>query len=218
MSYGHKFSPLEHYYYLRNPLIYFFTNYPPGRNNNLRYDTDETKSQLLITSIDNYYEIKANEKPRVLIDRGAYATQTLGIDNSMLNSAGPYENLGNNDASYMILYTGTSSIKIQARNQGTCDLLADIVSHFYLWTAPLLAGSNGYKTFGQPGISVSSLMPTDTSQAGDGPTTFEVVISIPWSKEELYVYSQDGVIMKNCFLSVNGTQQPISQPSPDPEI
>ncbi len=213
MSYAHKFSPLEHYYLLRNPLIYFFQNYPIGKNNNLQYDPDETKSQLLITSIDNYYEVKANEKPRILIDRGAYSTRTLGIDNSMVNSEGPYVNRGNNDASYMIMYEGTSSIKIQARNQGTCDLLTDAVSHFYLWSAPLLAGSNGYKTFGQPGITVSSLAPTDTAQVGDSPTTFEVVIGIPWSHEELYMYSQDGVIMKNCFLSVNGAQQNISQPS-----
>ncbi len=206
------FSPLEHYYNLRSPLVYFFSSYQPAKSINLTYSEVEAESQLLITSIDNYYEIKANEKPRILIDRGAYRYDTLGIDNSLWESKGPYANNGSNDSTKILGVTGTSSLKIHARNQGTCDALTDMVSHFYAWTAPLMASTFGYLRFGQPGIEVSSLAALDTSREGDSPTTFEVTLTIPWTKQELFNFSQAGVKLKSCFLNVNGSGFYVNQP------
>ncbi len=207
------FSPLEHYYNLRTPLVYFFTTYQPAKSINLTYNPVETESQLLITSIDNYYEVKINEKPRILIDRGPFKYDTRAIDNSMYSSSGPFPNLGRNDSTKSYLISGTSNVKIQARNQGTCDALADMVSHFYMWTAPLLASTYGYLRFGQPGIEVSSLEASDTSQVGDSTTLFEVNISLPWQKEEMYDFSQAGVKLKSCFQTVGGNTTFIPQPS-----
>lgn len=212
-----SFSPLRHYEALRNPLVYFFSNYQPGGKYGLTFDTDETKTNLLITSVDNYYEVKADVKPRVLISRGSYSYTQLGIDNSLAESQGPYANAGLNNSMKMVTLAGTSTIKIQARNQGTCDLLTDIVSHFYAWTGPLLCATYGYLTFAK-NMEVSDLDPVEGSGTGDSPTLFQVSVSLPWSREERYNYGQVGVKLKSCFVTQNGQteflqEQPYGQTS-----
>jgi len=198
-----SFSPLLLYYLIRQPLVYFFSNYSPA---SIKFDEDETKTDLLITSKDNYYEIKDQVKPRILIDRGAYSIEPMGLDNSSYQSGGPYANKGSDNGTYIQQISGTSFILIESRNSGTCELLTDIVTHFLSWSGPLLCVSQGFKKFGVP-LQVSSCSP-----AKEDTGLFQVTISIPWITEELWVYSEAGVKLKAFFATLQTGGASVSLP------
>jgi hypothetical protein len=189
-----RFSPLQLYASLREPLIYFFSNYAPA---NIVYSEDETKTELLITSRDNYYEIKDQVKPRILIDRGGFSMNYMGLNNSMATSNGPWLDYGLSNNTNIIQIEGRSQYLIEARNSGTCELLADIVSHFLMWSSALLCTSLGFKKFATP-LIVSACVPTKEDTG-----LFQVTIDVPWVTEELWTTSQTGVKLKNFLLTFN---------------
>jgi hypothetical protein len=198
-----SFSPLLLYYLIRQPLVYFFSSYSPE---SIKFDEDETKTDLLITSKDNYYEIKEQIKPRILIDRGSYLIESMGLDNSLYQKGGPFSAPGANKTTHIQQISGTSSILIESRNSGTCELLTDIVTHFLTWSGPLLCVSQGFKKFGTP-LQVSSCSPVKEDIG-----LFQVTISIPWITEELWVYSEAGVKLKAFFATLQTGDTTVSLP------
>ena len=197
-----RFSPLYLYNAIKEPLAYFFESYSPGGFS--FSDDDEMKSDVLITSVDNYYLLKIEQKPRILIDRGSFSYNTSGLDNSLAFGEGPFANFGLSNQTNLAQITGESRILIEARNSGTSELLTDIVMHFLCWTGPLICTSAGFKTFGFP-LNVG---PCISNKDEDGSTIFQTTISIPWRTEEMWNFSEQGIKMKSFMMTFRPSLTP----------
>lgn len=195
---AYAFSPLILYSLIRDPLVYYFSNYKPG---NIQFDVDETKSDLLITSVENYTEVRAQTKPRLLIDRGPYRITSFGIGAGMAAQKGPYNNLGATDTTYRYSIDGQAQITVEARNLGTVELLTDIVSTFIAWSSPILCLTQGFKKFGMP-VDISSPRPSK-----EDTEIFQVLVTIPWSTESLFHTYFDAVKLKAFFMSMSTNGQ-----------
>lgn len=195
---AYAFSPLVLYSLIRDPLVYYFSNYEPG---NIHYDTDETKSDLLITSVDNYTEDKIQTKPRLLIDRGSFQISSFGIGAGMAEANGPYNNFGSTDTVYRYSIDGQAQITVEARNLGTVELLTDIVSKFIAWSSPILCLTQGFKKFGMP-LNVSP-----PGRGAEDTEIFQVLITLPWSTEALFHTYFDAVKLKAFYMSMGTNGQ-----------
>jgi hypothetical protein len=179
------------------PLRYFFSKYSAGTN--LIWDEDEKKRTIDIGEAYDFNKIALQEKPRIVVTRGAYMINKTGLTDNLAEAVSFESSRGNKDYKNMVMYVGSASILIEARNKGTCELLADMTSHFIVWTRPVLCDSQGWKEFGLP-MQVSDV--GFTQDEDPGVPKFQINISIPWLKEEHWSFKTDGVNLKKILMSV----------------
>jgi hypothetical protein len=173
------------------PLRYYFEKY--GRAQNLYWDEDEKKRTLEIADLYDLNKVPFGQCPRILVDRGAYGLSKVGLDDNLAEAMPFSATQGLKDRVNMLFYQGTASLLIEARNKGTCELLADMASHFIAWSRPTLCNSQGWKEFGLP-MSVSACTPVTGEDADN--TKFQITIQIPWIKEEQWRVQDDGPGLK----------------------
>ncbi len=179
-----RFSPNFVSTLVVKPLRYFFTNYA---GETLKYSEDPTETKIDISSINNFHKIALQEKPRILVDRGPYSIADTGLSDNMAEAKSKVETFGLSDVKNMVFISGMMAITVEARNEGTCELIADMVSHFIVWSKPFICNSQGFKKFGTPmSISPCSISKEDTE-------IFQVVITIPYMMEELWQTKDDAI-------------------------
>lgn len=179
------------------PLRYYFSTYT--KDSNLIWDPDEKKRTLDIGESFDFNKVSVQEKPRVVVTRGAYSVAGVGLSNNLAEQVSFSSTGGKKDSTHMVMYQGTATVTIEARNKGACELLADMVSHFIIWTRPVLCDSQGWKEFGMP-LSVS-----DAAMIQDEDPNvpkFQINMSLPWQKEEHWRHRNDGVILKKILSEV----------------
>lgn len=173
------------------PLRYHFTVY--SKQTNLYWHEDETLRTMDIGEAYDFHRTPLQEKPRVLVSRGAYVINKVGLTDNLAEGKSMGQTLGLKDSINMVTYSGTATITIETRNKGTCELLADMVSHFIVWTRPVLCDSQGWKEFGL-GMAVSDII--SVMDEDPGVPKFQANISIPWMKEEHWRSHTDGALLK----------------------
>ncbi len=131
---------------LVKPLKYFFSNYAPAE---LRFNEDEKVSSIDISSMSDFNKEATQKKPRILVDRGPFRIDGVGLSDNMAEKESAFTTLGLTVQKNMVLINGQAKIIVEARNRGTCELVADMVTHFYVWSKPFLCDSQGIKNFGR---------------------------------------------------------------------
>lgn len=189
-----QFSPATLETIIVEPLRDFFKAY--GDSVNLKWDEDEKKSNLIIGSINDFHRIQIGEIPRILVDRGVYQVNRTGITNSLAEGKSYRETKGLEEAKHMVMYSGNISIIIESKQRGSCELITDMVSHFLIWTRPVLEDALGFKEFGMP------LQVSNCQMDREDTTKLRVSISIPYIKEEHWEMNQRGVTLKGFIIKM----------------
>ncbi len=182
------------------PLRYYFSKYTA--DSNIYWDEDEKKRTIDIGEAFDFNKVPFQEKPRVIVARGPYAMSKVGLTDNLAMAKSFSTTGGRKDYSNMLLYNGSASALVEARNKGTCELVADMVSHFIAWTRPLLCDSQGWKEFGLPMTVSDCVMQGDEDT---GVVKFQIQIQIPWMREEHWRFQDDGMLLKNILMSVTPT-------------
>ncbi len=179
------------------PLRYHFQTYTKASN--LIWDKDEKIRTLDIGESFDFNKVALQDKPRIIVTRGAYAINKVGLTDNLAEAKSMNVTGGLKDNVNMLIYSGTATITVEARNKGTCELLLDMTSHFIAWTRPILCDSQGWKEFGLPmAISdIAILMDEDP-----GIPRFQANISIPWMREEHWRYQNDGITLKSIISQI----------------
>ena len=184
------------------PLRYYFSTYTDSTN--LVWNEDEKKATLEIGDTFDYNKIAFGVKPRILVDRGSYQISKVGLSDNLAEAKTLSETQGLKDRTSMLLYQGTAQITVEARSKGTCELLADMASHFVAWTRPELCDSQGWKEFGLPMV-VSPCTPASGEEA-DNPK-FQITIQLPWMREEHWRTRNDGITLKAVLQTITVQNQ-----------
>ena len=188
-----RLSPILLTTYLSRPLRYLFKEYA---TNDLKWDPDPMHSKIEIGSINDFTKHPIQQLPRVLVSRGGYQVSHVGLADNLAEGKGIYESKGLSDSIRMLLISGQAQILIQARQEGTAEILTDMVQHFVTWTAPYLCNTEGFKTFAIP-LSVSPCTPNREDSE-----IFEVSIGIPWTREEHFRTNSDALKLKGFRLDL----------------
>lgn len=188
-----QFSPLLVTSSILEPLRYYFSTY--GQSGGLVWDPDEKKRTLEISDIYDFNKIAFQERPRLLVNRGSYSINKVGLSDNLAEGITLAEGNGLRKDTSMLMYTGTASLIIEARNKGTCELLTDMATHFIAWSRGPICDSQGFKNFGDT-LSVSAC---EATQDQDD-STFQVTVQIPYIKEEHWVMRDDGILLKSYML------------------
>jgi hypothetical protein len=185
-----QFSPLTVSSLIIGPLRYFFSTY--GSSNKLVWNDDPKIRTIEIDEYNNLHQITFDGRPRILVDRGGYRMDKTGISDNMAQAQAFSQTQGLEDRINFILYSGTAQITIEARQQGVCELITDMVTHFIAWSRPLICDTQKFKEFGMPmQVGTCDLLPNQEEDE-----KFQVVIQLPYIKEEQWHVKNDGIILK----------------------
>jgi hypothetical protein len=186
------------------PLRYYFSTYSLGAN--FVWNEDERLRTMDIFESQDLNRIPLGEKPRVVVTRGGFSAAGTGLSNNLATGVSFGAKKGDQYNQNMAMYQGQATVLIEARTKGACELLSDMVTHFIIWSQPLLCDTQGWKQFGLP-LSVSDCNIT----AGEDPgiVKFQVQVNVPWLKEERWLARTDGPELKKLLLEVtNGAITP----------
>jgi hypothetical protein len=189
-----RFSPLLITDLIVKPLRYFFANYTS--KSNLLWDDDEKKRTIEVGTINDYHAIKLEAKPRVLVGRASYTINKTGLTDNLAESRSIEELKGVSDRANLVYIQGSIQIIIEAREEGTCELISDMVSHFIVWSRALLCDTQGFNELGMP-MQVSECSPDK-----DSTDKFKVIINFPFMMEENWRVNQDALKIKGFFLEL----------------
>ena len=201
------FSPFHLTRLVVEPLRYFFANYVGPE---YQWDPDDRISKIDITSVNNFNLTAIQINPRILVDRGTYEIVKTGVTDNLAFSKSLVENRGLTKRTNIVQIRGQMSIIIEARNEGSVEILTDMVSHFLVWTRPMICDSQGFNDFGLP-MTVSN-----PSVAKEDIEKFTVTISFPYFAEEDWTTSNDAVTLRGYFYSATndspGANETVSTP------
>jgi hypothetical protein len=179
------------------PLKYHFSNYTKATN--IYWDADEKNRTLDIGESFDFNGISLQKKPRIVVTRGPYMINKVGLTDNLAEGKSMKETLGLKSHTNMVTYQGSATITVEARQKGTCELIADMVSHFITWTRPVLCDSQGWKEFGLPmAISDIEILPDEEPNV----MRYRCNISIPWMKEEQWIHKNDGIVLKQILNNI----------------
>lgn len=189
------FSPTLLPYLIIEPLRYFFSTY--GAPNKLVWSEDDKVRTVDIGHMNDFFKVPLEERPRVLVDRGGFRLSKVGLTDNLAEQKPFSETMGLKDRTSMLLYQGMAIVLVEARNMGTCEMLADMTSHFLAWARTTICDSQGFKEFGAD-FSVSNCQLTEKENT----EKFQVQIQMPWIKEEHWRTRDDGIAIKNAIAKI----------------
>lgn len=180
-----KFHPLLITRTLVRVFQFCFSQMP---NPDYRWDADPLKSALDIRVVNDTTE-QTNEgiqkRPRIIVGRGSYTISESGIGQSMTEAVPVQEAKGADKSRHMHVINGSFSIIIEANNEGTVEMLTDMVSTFLTWSSTHICNTFGFNRFALPlFVGEPSLDKEDTEK-------FKVVINGNYLAENHYKITKD---------------------------
>lgn len=184
-----NFSPEYLATLIVRPLRFLFENYA---SDELKWTEQPETTGIEIDTINNFNKIAIQQKPRILVSRGQYSINPVGLSDNLAEGVGIYANKGLRRSTNMFFIQGVAQVMIQARNEGTAEKILNLTQHFLAWTGPMLADAYGFKTTFVP-MNISPCIPDK-----EDTELFYSTINLPWNKEEQWiVQSGDEIKVKN---------------------
>lgn len=200
------FSPVLLGSLIVEPLRYFFSQ-APKTENGLYWDADEKISNMEIGTVNDFHKIPLQKKPRILINRGNYVITKSGLTDNLTQAAGIVANKGAMDRKNMVWVNGNAQIIIEAAQEGTCELITDMVTHFIAGTRVILMNELNFSDFGLDlNVSSCEVDKEDTEK-------FKVTINVPYRFEDHWQMKMDAIKFKSIYITlVNANYAPQQTP------
>lgn len=197
-----RYSPLLISTLLIEPLRYFFSNYTKAQG--LVWSPDEKERTIEIGTANDFHQVAWQKKPRILINRGGYSIGKAGLTDNMAQAKGIVESMGRMERTNQVWINGAAQIIIEAEKEGVCDLITDMVTHFIVWSRPLLCDTQGFGEFGL------DMQVGETQPDKEDKEKFNCRILVPYRIEEHWQVNWDSLKIKGMLT----TLKPYN-PSPD---
>lgn len=191
-----KYNPLGITAVIVGPLRYWFATY--GGPQGALWTPDPNTRQIEIEYSNNLHKIPIQERPRILIDRGPVNVTKTGLDEDLATQLPFSQTQGLIKRENFLIYQGSIQMIVEARQQGTCEKIADMATHFLAWSRPLICSAQGLKEFAFPmDISPCQLLPLSEDDE-----KFQITVNLPFLHEERWHVRNDGIILKDIFYNI----------------
>lgn len=187
------YSPLQVVSFIRDSLraLYFEYGGP-----NFNWDANPRVSKLTIGTVnDHHSDERIQQFPRILIQRGPSQLSSQFISNSLEQATGLGVSSGGTEY-YRQDIDGSISLIIEARQEGTCEELAEYTRRFICWSKPFIETQFGFQAFAKM-ISVSECMMDQ-----EDVEKFKISINIPYIIEDRWQKTGDLTRLNHVFYKL----------------
>lgn len=126
----------------------------------------------------------------------------VGVSDNLAESNGIKMNYGKSERINSCRVNGAIQIIIETGQEGSCELITDMVSHFIAFTRGILTTSQGFLKFGLP-MSVSACEPDK-----EDIEKFKVMLTVPYVYEDHWQVTFDAVKYKSMYLTIFNEYNP----------
>lgn len=190
------YTPLHVVTFIRDALQAMFAEYG---GENFAWNSDRKQSKIDIGTVNDLHKDSDRHKTaRVLVQRGAAMTQTLSLSDNLNETInGGIARGGSRNHRQDI--QGTINIIVEARQEGTCEEVAEFTRRFICWSKPYIEKQFGFQAFAKQ-LSVSECMMDreDTEK-------FKITINIPFIVEDHWQVSGDLIKINHIFNQLTKT-------------
>lgn len=186
-------SPIDIGRLIQVPIKHFFEKNAPEQ---FRWSADAKKTKVDISMINDVNKENLDDIPQILVSRGDFSVGKNSLSDNMAEKETFGATFGLTRSTHFLIYQGTASVIIRSRNEGTAEILADMVMHVLQWSRPHICDVLGFKDFGLP------MQVSDTRLSQQHTEVFEVTISIPYMKEEAWRVSNDALLLRDVFIAL----------------
>jgi len=174
-------------------LRYLFRTAAPDH---VKYSEDPEQTRLDIRVRDDQEpDMPPGARPIILVDRGDYGVQPMGMDNSAADYAmSPSHQIA--ATMHMAMANGMANFRIITWNFGTAELLGRLVAHFLFCTRPYLCNSQGFQQLG--GLQVSRPI-----RDKDDRTKWIIDMQMPYSLEMKWQAKNLGPVVREFLMTVD---------------
>lgn len=191
-----RITPIRVGQLILEPLKYFFHQEAPDQ---YRWDPDDKKTKIDISMINDARKATIDHDPVIVVDRGGFEVNKVGLSDNLSSAKTMEETKGLMDRENFLIYNGQATIIVKSRNEGTVEVISDMVIHVLQWSRPHIADLLGFKEFALP-MSVSA--PALGKEATD---VYQVQITVPWSIEERWSATRQGLKLRDFIFSLSGS-------------
>lgn len=185
-----NFNPLTVVTFARDCLRKLFMEF----SDEYAWAEDPNESKIWIGTVNDYNAAVPIQKiPRILLQRGDVVTNTLSISNSLEHVHGTPNDIVKNFRKDL---QGMLNIIVETTSEGSCELLAENVRRFLVWSKPFIEEEFGFQRFAHQ-VSVSSCMPDRENKE-----KFKIQIAIPYIVEDRWFTQQVYIRLKAIFQEV----------------
>ncbi len=188
-----RISPIQVGRLILEPIRHFFHKSAPEV---FRWDADAKKTKVDVSMVNDVNKENVDDVPQVLVSRGNFQVDKTGLSDNLAEQETMTSTFGLYKKTNLLIYHGQATIIIRARNEGTAEILADMVLHVIQWSRPHICDVLGFKEFGLP------MQVSDVSLTKQHTEVFEVTISIPYIIEEVWQASNDGLLLRDVFINI----------------
>ena len=189
-----NFSPILVSSLLVTPLRYFFSTYTAKYG--FIWNVDPKISTIEIGTVNDFNQVPVQKKPRILINRGSYIITKSGLSDSRLDGKDLFATGGLDNKTNSVWINGQASITVEGTNEGTIEMLLDMVSVFLVWARPLLSSSQGFHEMGLPmQVSECTISHEDIEK-------FTSTIMFPYSVEQQWNVWLDPIKFKSIVANI----------------
>lgn len=190
-----KFSPLIVHRVVLDSLRYFFSNVS---REELRWSPDPKQTGILIDTVNSVLikDDAAQKRPRILFSRGPYTIQKTSLTGDLAEGQYAHITKGRHYSKHMNIISGNFTIIVEAYQEGTAELLADMVATFLTWSSDHICNMFRFKQFGYP------MQIQDCSLDEENKEKFKIVIGSGYTTETCWLLDEDAIKLKGLTLAL----------------
>lgn len=184
-----KFHPLLITRTLIRVLQFCFGQMP---NPDYKWDPDPVKSALdirVVNDKDEQTNDSIQKRPRIIVSRGSYQISESGLGQSMTDADPVQVAKGAGQSKHMHVINGSFSVIVEANNEGTVEMLTDMVATFLTWSSVHICNTFGFNKFALP------LFVGEPAMDKEDVEKFKVVINGNYLAESHYKINRDAHLL-----------------------
>lgn len=190
-----RVTPIQVGRLILEPIKFFFHKNAPDI---FRWDADAKVTKIDISMVNDAHKENLDDIPQILVSRGGFQVNKTGLSDNMAEQKPVSETQGRYEKMNFLMYQGQASIVVKSRNEGTTEIITDMVMHVLQWSRPHICDTLGFKEFGLP------MFVSDTSLRKEHIEVFETQITVPYILEEGWMASNEALLLRDFFLKMSG--------------
>ena len=183
---------------IRDVMRQFFKEYV---GSDYKWNEDPKENKIWIGTVNDYNSNEEIQKfPRILVQRGSIQSSVRTITDEHYDNSPAKDNPKESNDTHMRVVEGQLIVIVETTNEGSCEVLADIVRSFFTLSKSTIESDFGFLAFARS-VSMSECIPDKEEKE-----KFKIQIVIPFMVEEFWVTRLTGVKIKALFMDILSTK------------
>lgn len=192
-----NFNPISVSTMVRDMVRAFFHEYGDTFGNGITYNDDPKYRKIQIDTANNLNsDSPVGAIPRIMISRGQVSSRVSYLSGDLAAVDVLNAKRGEKAVNKRMDMDGSLNFIIEANTEGVCEILAESLRRYLLWTREYIENYFGFQRFADQIVISECLLDTEDKEK------FKIQINVPYRVEDRWVVTEFHMKLKKVFMDV----------------